>query len=291
MPAVSFWARCWLQQIPSWQESFRSGLRRRKPNIPFDIRSPLKRVSTTGSPFHSSTLEILVASGEFTFLSGGLEWVWRDVIYRIIVGTIGGAIAGWVLGKLVFAIPRQNALAEGGAGVIALAGVLLAYSATELAEGYGFIAAFVAGATLRSIEREHAYHQKLHNFNEAIEHGLTALILFLLGGAAPKLLDALTWPLATIGILLIFVIRPAGGWLALAGAGLAGRSRWIAAFYGVRGIGSVYYIAYVSNHIEFTDEGPLWAATTFVIILSTVVHGLTAGLVARRLQGSAEISK
>ena len=72
-------------------------------------------------------------------------------------------------------------------------------------------AAFVAGATLRSIERDHAYHQKLHNFSEAIEHGLTALILFLLGGAAPQLLGALTWPLAAIGMLLIFVIRPVAG--------------------------------------------------------------------------------
>ena len=44
-----------------------------------------------------------------------------------------------VLGKILFAVPRHNALAEGGAGVIALSGVLLAYSATELAEGYGFI--------------------------------------------------------------------------------------------------------------------------------------------------------
>ena len=236
-----------------------------------------------GLAFPFIYLGILIAGGELTLASAGYEWLAHDVFYRIVVGAAGGAIAGWALGKIVFSIPRHNALAEGGAGLIALAGVLLTYSATELAEGYGFIAAFVAGATLRSIEPAHAYHQKLHNFSEAIEHGLTALILFLLGGAAPQLLAPLTWQLAAIGILLIFVIRPIAGWIALIGTDLMGPSRGIAAFYGVRGIGSVYYIAYLSSHMKFTDEAQLWAATTFVIILSTVVHGLTAGLVVRRL--------
>lgn len=252
---------------------------------------PVRHTLTTeaglndGLAFPFIYLGILVAGGDLT-LSGAVffEWVTRDVLYRVIVGAAGGAIVGWVLGKIVFAVPRNNALAEGGAGVIALAGVLLAYSATELAEGYGFIAAFVAGATLRSIEPAHPYHQKLHNFSEAIEHGLTALILFMLGGAAPQLLAALTWQLAAVGALLIFVIRPVAGWIALMGTDLSGPGRRIAAFYGVRGIGSVYYIAYVTSHGKFTDEVQLWAATTFVIILSTVVHGLTAGLVVRLLQ-------
>ena len=237
-----------------------------------------------GLAFPFIYLGILLASSELTPVNAALEWIVRDLLYRITAGVAGGAIVGWVLGKIVFAVPRHNALAEGGAGVIALSGVLLAYSATELAEGYGFVAAFVAGSTLRSIEPAHPYHQKLHNFSEAIEHGLTALILFMLGGAAAHLLAALTWQLAAVGALLIFVIRPAAGWIALAGTDLSGPSRSIAAFYGVRGIGSVYYIAYVTGHVKFTDEAQLWAATTFVIILSTVAHGLTAGLVVKFLQ-------
>jgi NhaP-type Na+/H+ or K+/H+ antiporter len=48
------------------------------------------------------------------------------------------------------------------------------------------------------------------------------------------------------------------------------------AIYGVRGIGSLYYIAYASTHVEFIDEGPLWALVAFTIFASTVIHGLTA---------------
>ena len=51
------------------------------------------------------------------------------------------------------------------------------------------------------------------------------------------------------------------------------------AAYGVRGIGSIYYLAYAATHLEFVNEGPLWATVAFTIFASTVVHGLTAGWV------------
>ncbi|MFN2258961.1 MAG: cation:proton antiporter, partial [Parasphingopyxis sp.] len=80
-------------------------------------------------------------------LSAGLtvEWVVRDVFYRIIVGALAGAGAGWLLGKVLFDWPRENALSKTQSGVVAFAGVLFAYGFTELVEGYGFIAAFVTG--------------------------------------------------------------------------------------------------------------------------------------------------
>ena len=48
------------------------------------------------------------------------------------------------------------------------------------------------------------------------------------------------------------------------------------AIYGVRGIGPLYYLGYASTHVEFIDEGPLWALVAFTIFASTVIHGLTA---------------
>jgi len=41
-------------------------------------------------------------------------------------------------------------------------------------------------------------------------------------------------------------------------------------------IGSLYYLGYASTHVEFIDEGPLWAVVAFTIFASTVIHGLTA---------------
>lgn len=206
-----------------------------------------------------------------------LDWFLVDFLYRIAVGAAVGALVGWVLGKLLFRYPRQNVLADSGSAVLALAGVVLTYGVTELVEGYGFIACFVSGAMLRRAERDHAFHGELHAFNEAIEHALTAILLVLIGGVLPRLLPELHWSAIAVPLALIFVIRPAAAVAGLLGSKVIGRERFVVAFYGVRGIGSVYYLGYAASHIEFDNEGELWAMVAVTILLSALVHGLTAG--------------
>ncbi len=234
-----------------------------------------------GLAFPFVHLGVLVAAAGFGWELAG-EWLARDVAYRIAVGAAGGAAVGWTLGKILFAWPRANPLAETESGVIALAGVALAYGATELAEGYGFIAAFVSGLTLRRSETHLHFHRKLHDFSESLEHALTAILLVALGGAAPALLPYLDWPQAAIALGLILVVRPFIGWVSLAGTQLEGRERAVVAIYGVRGIGSIYYLAYAGHHVELVNEGELWATIGFAIFASTVIHGLTAGVAVER---------
>jgi NhaP-type Na+/H+ or K+/H+ antiporter len=169
--------------------------------------------------------------------------------------------------------------------VVALAGVLLAYGFTELLEGYGFIAAFAAGFTLRRSETEHRFHRRLHDFSEALEHTLTAILLVAIGAALPFLWPHFTLVHAAIGILLVFAVRPRVGWASLRKTALPKRERLVVAFYGVRGIGSVYYLAYAGHHTELVNEYELWAIVAFTILLSTIVHGLTAGIALDRATG------
>ncbi|HUF82205.1 MAG TPA: hypothetical protein VMN03_13805, partial [Burkholderiales bacterium] len=55
--------------------------------------------------------------------------------------------------------------------------------------------------------------------------------------------------------------------------------RWIVAFFGVRGIGSIYYVGYATGHMEFVNENQLWAVVAYTIFASTVLHGTTSFLV------------
>jgi NhaP-type Na+/H+ or K+/H+ antiporter len=237
-------------------------------------------------PFVHLALLVVGAGG----LDSGLfvEWLWRDVLYRIAIGLAGGVATGWILGKILFEIPRENALAKSQSGVFAVAGVLLAYGGTELAEGYGFVAAFVAGLTLRRSETHHDFHVRLHDFSETIEHALTAMLLIALGAAAPALLAHLTPAGAAIGLSLILVLRPLIGWLTLIGTKLTGGRRLVVAAYGVRGIGSIYYLAYAGSHARLTNEAELWAVIAFTIALSTVLHGFTASFAVERATGEPQ---
>lgn len=241
-----------------------------------------------GLAFPFVHLGILIAGAGMMTFDLALEWTLRDVIWRITVGTIGGVAAGWLLGKIMFAWPRGNPLARTQSGVIAFAGVLVAYGATELVEGYGFIAAFVAGLVLRREESHDRFHKRLHDFSESLEHSLTAVLLVALGAALPGLWPYLDWQHAAIALALVFVIRPLTAWASLARSEMVGRERLVVAFYGVRGIGSVYYLAYATSKIELTDEAALWATVAFTVVLSTVVHGLTAGIAVERVIAEVE---
>lgn len=232
-------------------------------------------------PFVHLAMLVAIAGGFSAGLMG--EWLLRDVLYRVVVGGVAGWAIGWILGMILFEWPRANPLSKTQSGLIAFAGVLLAYGGTELLEGYGFIAAFVAGLALRREEEGDRFHKRLHDFSESLEHTLTALLLVALGAALPVLWPWLDWTHAAIGLGLVFVIRPVTAWLSLMGSGLDGRSRLVTAFYGVRGIGSIYYLAYAGHHLELTNEETLWATVAFTIVLSTLVHGLTAGIAVDRV--------
>jgi len=212
------------------------------------------------------------------------EWLARDVLYRIALGAFMGWTGGRALGYILFMVPRGAILAETGSGVIALAGVLLCYGSTELVEGYGFIAVAVLGLTLRRIEKDHHFHRRLHDFSESIEHALTAVLLIALGSVLPILLADLPWTHVLIALTLIAVIRPLSGWIALMKTDLGRRDRAVVSVYGVRGIGSIYYLCYAGSHMEFANETQLWSLVALVILLSTILHGFSVGWAMDRLE-------
>ena len=235
-----------------------------------------------GLAFPFVYLGLIVAAEGFAPGAWGLEWLARDVIYRIGVGAALGWGLGWVLGQVLFVVPSRAKLAETGSGVIALAAIVAVYGLTELVEGYGFIAVAVAGLTLRRIEASHDFHRELHDFTQAIEHALTALILVMIGAAIPMLYGDLDLVHASVALALILVVRPLAGWVSLAGTDLAPRARFVVSAYGVRGIGSVYYLGYAASHMEFVNEPQLWAMVAFCILASTLIHGFTAGVAMDR---------
>ena len=218
------------------------------------------------------------------------EWVLTDVLYKGAVGLVGGLLIGKLLGRLFFRTEREELrLARHSEGFLALAATFLAYGLVEVAGGYGFLAVFIAARAIRSAERSHEYHQVLHDFAEQTERLLTVMLLLLFGGAVVGgLLAPLTWPAALAGLALILVIRPVAGFLSLRGAPGRRAEHWVIAVFGIRGIGSFYYLAYATTHAEFPGVDLLWATIGFVVLVSVVLHGIAATPVMRLLDQSNE---
>ena len=229
---------------------------------------------------------IFVASmGAFT--EWGLRWVGWELVGKTLLGAVIGSAVGWGLAKVAFRAPRRSMrLAETGEPLLAVAAVLLSYGISETLGGYGFLGVFACAMTLRSAERGHDYHAHMHQIVERLERLLTLVVLLLLGVAMTNgLLTNLTWAGAAVGALLILVVRPLTGFVALSlgkardrvgTSSLGPQERVVAAFFGVRGVGSLFYLAYATGQADFTDVNLLWSTVAFTIALSVIVHGVAA---------------
>ncbi|WP_247711345.1 cation:proton antiporter [Qipengyuania gelatinilytica] len=219
-----------------------------------------------------------------------LEWVALDLVWRI----AAGVAVGWAVGRAgawyVFEREADAAVKDieedsetqpkysTSEGLIVLGTLLLGYGLAELVEGYGFLAVFVGAVTARQRENRSRYHKLSHHFIDQIEQIVLVAVLFGFGAMlASGVLDALTWPAALVGIALVFVIRPVAGLMSEALSDLPTIGKLAVAFLGVRGMGSIYYLAYGQNHAAFEGLDVLWATASFTILLSIVCHGIIAG--------------
>jgi len=239
-------------------------------------------------PFvHAAIAMALAVAAGGDWRSGGWfgSWLAYNVVWKIAAGVGIGWAVGLAMGWLLFHIPNRAKLSRSGDGFVALGITCLAYGVTELASGYGFLAVFMAAVALRRAERGHAYHQKLHDFAEELERLLTMALLVLFGGAlvVGGLLSDLTWAGAAFGLLAIFLVRPLAGWIGLLGAPSPWGERAAISVYGIRGMGTIYYLAYALQNGEFEQVQLLWSTAAFIILVSIFLHGATVTPVMRRL--------
>jgi sodium/hydrogen antiporter len=266
-----------------------------KDDVRFALTSEAGLNDGLALPFVTAAV-LLASAGNVS--EWGLRWVAWDLVSKVVVGVVVGVAVGWALARIAFRSPRRSLrLAEQGEALLAIAALVLTYGVSQLCGGYGFVSVFVCALTLRAAERNHHYHRSMHEVVQRLERLLTLLILLVLGMAVTKgVLGELDWRGVVIGLGLVFVVRPLAGWLSLRSrprrAGLPGglgrREMLATAFFGVRGVGSLYYLALAAGEHTFSDERWLWSTVAFTILLSVTVHGTLATPVMRSLERRRE---
>ena len=111
------------------------------------------------------------------------------------------------------------------------------------------------------------------------------VLLILLGGAlVNRLLAPLGWREVAAVFAILLVVRPVTGLIGLLGHRADWSERLTLAFFGIRGVGSVYYLAYGLNHMDGVQGGErLWAIVGLTILVSILMHGLTVTPIMRQL--------
>ena len=232
--------------------------------------------------------------GLFVAETGGSDWLvnWltADVLYAVVTGLVIGGVGGYLLAMGAVKLRERDLLEPRLDGWMAVAAVLLIYGAAEIAGTYGFLAAFAGGVGFRHYEHGHEYNGRVHDGAETVEKfGELAVILLIgsmVGLAGLKAPGFEGWLLVPV---LLLLIRPLAVAVSLVGSGLPALERGFVAWFGVRGVGSLYYAAVaVVAGVLTPDETEVivWTALACVMV-SILVHGLSATPVSRRM-GAAQ---
>lgn len=211
-----------------------------------------------------------------------VHWLSVNVLWEIGAGLGFGWLIGWAFGWLTFAIPVTARLATTRDGFIVLAATFVSYAVTEMLHCYGFLAVFITALAFRHADRDHDFHMLMHDFAEQVERMAMMVVLVLFGGA---LVSGLLSPLRPVDLAaafaIVFLIRPLAGLVGFIGWRRPTREKLILAFFGIRGVGSFYYLAFGLNAAPFGEADRLWAIIGLICLLSILVHGISVTPVMR----------
>jgi NhaP-type Na+/H+ or K+/H+ antiporter len=235
----------------------------------------------------------------------GWRWFAVDVAWATAGGLLIGAVLGTGAGRLILYFRREHREAVGLDDFLALGVIALAYGTALLIHTYGFLAVFAAGVALRQVEvqatgrdREPdevmaavdatddealATHpatapaymaQTVLGFTEQLERIGEVAVMLLIGA---MLSQAAIPPAALWFVPLLFlVIRPVAVNLGMIGSAATPLQRAFLSWFGIRGIGSIYYLMYAIAH-GVPEQLASWLTgmTLAVVTTSVVVHGIS----------------
>ncbi|WP_416878173.1 cation:proton antiporter [Litorimonas sp.] len=224
-------------------------------------------------PFIWLAVGLALATGDFSWGN----WILEDVIYRITTGIIAGLAVGWCLTKILFSSIGDATNNRSNAALVLLAATFLSYGLAELVHGYGFLSVFISARAARALTKDtkaEPYENKTHKSADQLESILLAVILLWFGTfIGGSLWHVWTWQDFAIALAVVFIIRPLAGWISLLGHNMDKTDRAKIAFFGIRGMGSIFYAAFGLNQVDFANPERIWCVISFTILISALVHG------------------
>ncbi|AKU12128.1 Na+/H+ antiporter [Azoarcus sp. CIB] len=237
--------------------------------------------------------------------TGGWRWLAVDVLWAMVGGPLIGGGLGALIGRLVVYLRSRHKESVGFDEFLALGLISLAYGIAVLSYTSGFLAVFAAGLALQRVSEQprrisdsvpletglqdrvaeealatHADYagaymmQAVQGFNEQLERIAEVAVVLVVGAmlSYTYLPASASW----FVLLLFLVVRPVSVWLGLLGAPVSRDQRILISWFGIRGIGSIYYLMYAINHgLPRPLAEEIIALTLTVVAVSIVFHGVS----------------
>lgn len=207
------------------------------------------------------------------------QWVAIDLVWAVVSGIVMGILVAkaivWIDQHVQRFRPADDLIQD----FVAISTILLTYSLTELVNGYGFLAVFVAGVVVQS---SYCYDPEKRlaqlEFVERIEKLLEVGTILILGSLL--LFDPIVKyanQAILVAFLLLLVVRPVGVWISMLGSRFPVPLIGLFGWFGIRGVGSLYYLTYAFGKGLKGETGEQIAWITYItIVISVILHGISA---------------
>jgi NhaP-type Na+/H+ or K+/H+ antiporter len=250
----------------------------------------------TAFPFLFLGLAMLGAHDVGAF---GWRWLLVDVVWASAAGVAVGWFLGWSVGRFVVYLRQQHQQAHGVDDFVALGLIAASYGLALAVNGYGFLAVFAAGLSMRQLDTDaraqaaaplrgqktradarkdpasaHHLARQVLSFNLQMERIGEVVVVILLGALLSRGLFSLEAVLFALAIF--FLIRPLTVLISVAGVRLSPAETALIGWFGVRGAGSVFYLAYAIAHgLDPSVASTVANAVLPAVALSVVIHGIS----------------
>ncbi len=240
--------------------------------------------------------------------AGGWRWWAIDVVWAVTGGLAIGYLLGALVGRAILYLRTHHSEALGSDEFIALGLIALTYGVAVLCHTYGFLAVFAAGlalsrinsagtplagsdvsgqataeAALKSVQAPVHMMQAVQRFNTQLERFAEVGIVLAVGAllAVVEFRSEVLWFIP----VLFLVIRPLAVYVGLLGTKVAAPQRRLIAWFGIRGIGSIYYLMYAITHeLEPALAKRLLSITLAVVVASVIAHGISVTPLMQRYE-------
>jgi len=212
------------------------------------------------------------------------HWVKVDLLWAIFGGILIGCLFGFITSLVANFLQKEKRRVY-LEDFLTIGSILLSYGLTLELKAYGFLAVFFTALTIRQLELRSSKQKNkffrsdlpkdVLSFNEQLERIFEFISVVTVGSLVS--FNRFEWDFILIAVIFLLVLRPLAVALPLLPIKLTKKERFGTAWFGVRGIGSIYYLFYAMNH-GFNSEEATRALdiTVWAIVLSLLAHGVSA---------------
>jgi len=248
-------------------------------NVPSSVRQGLNVESGLNDGICVPVILIFLELISPTSASGGtLEMVVEFPLKAIGIGAIVGTVVATIGGPALRICAERRWVSGSWIQVPVVAAALLCFGTAQWLGGSGFIAAFVGGLIFGGLTHEHK--EEVLNGAEGTGDTLSLITWFSFGAVAvgPQIVSA-SWQPIAYALLSLTVIRIVPVWLCVAGMKLKPDTKLFLGWFGPRGLASIVFVVMVAA-TKIPETETLLATVTWTIILSVVLHGVSANPLA-----------